>query len=140
MPTYVRQQDVENEARVMSRFASMIPGASVKPLPPGAAYDGEIYQNDKLVALCEVKCRLGAPDRYENWQIALKKLQSYSRHSAAKQVPAFLLYSWDGHLFYWKIKDIDALPVKISGRYDRNDPKDVEPMAQIPSSFFKRIP
>jgi hypothetical protein len=51
-----------------------------------------------------------------------------------------LIFSWGGETFIANMDKVPAnLPTHVSGRYDRGDSADVEPMYLIPASFFKRI-
>lgn len=137
-PRYVRPEDVVNEAAVVGRFAKLIPNSYFTI--SGGYYDAEVYADGKLACLCEVKGRSGSGARFDTWHVAKQKLERLQAAGKVKGMPVFMIFSWGSEAFYWKVANIDQLEVRQGGRWDRGDVHDVEQMAHIPRSYFKRIP
>ena len=102
-------------------------------------YDGEIYFNGKLAMIVEVKSRKGDSTRYAEWHMEQSKINRNIAAARAKGVPLYLAYQWDNGFFMADVRTLDLSKTHVSGRYDRNDPRDIAVMTLMDARKFNRI-
>lgn len=87
----------------------------------------------------EVKARVGDPDLYDEWYVSLFKIRSGLDLLATTDLPFILLFDWSGRTFKANLTSVFRCRVGWSGRTDRNDPQDVEPVVYLPRQWFTEI-
>lgn len=146
-PRYCKPENRENERRVIGIFVDFL-RATGPTLKWGYAQtakdcdvDGVIYRNSQPVAVVEVKGRKGDCRRYTEWHVSNDKVERAKAHAKKLGLPFILLFSWDQSVFFIDSSKIPAdAVVAEGGRWDREDPFDVEDMLYIPARLFTRVP
>lgn len=147
-PLYETPKDRANNKTVIEAFVSLFPHADKKAFvtkdgehrgQKGCNFDGGMELTEKIALIAEVKNRTGDGERFPTWHVAKDKLVRCAADARKLNVPFFMLFSWDGKMYWWKVENIDKLEVRRGGRRDRHDPYDIEDMAHIPVSLFTRF-
>lgn len=144
-PRYCTAEDRRKESLVFDRFlqvvAKQFPGVkwTIQLEPTDADGDGVLIKGEKPAYLVEIKNRTGSGERFETWQIAKDKIERCMANAASRNMEFLLLMVWDGDIFAVNGKALKDLEVRTGGRWDRNDPHDVEPMLHIPRKLFTRF-
>lgn len=137
-PIYETASDLSAEDGV-SAALSKAWGIEMEKLPDLHTFDRAVKQGGVLKAFVEIKNRNKS---YPTYLISLKKWRDMLRISDAAGVPAILAVCWpvNGER---KIKVIRVNGAEFSvvqgGRKDRNDPRDMEDMVEIPISQFEDV-
>ena len=106
------------------------------PTEEYAFYDGMFSFNDRKCVV-EVKTRKNERNRYPTYMLSKNKYDTLCG-ATSHNMDALLAVQWTDQL------GVIQLPtehiVSTGGRYDRNDPMDVEQVVLIPTVNFKRVP
>lgn len=140
-PIYETKKDLSNE-RMVADLLEQKWGRRLIKLQPRDEFDFAVVDkdvdNDTITGFVEVKCRNVATWVYPNYFISTKKIVAAHQTFQATGVPVALAVKFNDAVAYTIISDA-KYPVKIGGRYDRDDPQDVEPVSYIPVADFKII-
>ena len=112
-------------------------GASAVKLPRRYSADFALLKGNAVKAWVEFKGRKNPMDKYPTYTVSLYKYMNLCALARDTGVPSFLIVEWEDRVGYTPI------PVKhqiiFSGRKDRGDWEDVEPMVEIANSAFRII-
>lgn len=136
-PVYETKQNQSREWEAISRFGQRYSRRPVK-LPKFYHVDYAMMELDtpKITSWVEVKCRKNKRDAYPTLILSVHKVLSGLQLAKATNM-AFVLYvEWTDYAGHVLLDDTSRLHVSIGGRYDRNDPQDVEPVFEIPVAKF----
>lgn len=97
-------------------------------------------QDRRILSLVEIKCRPTVDsDDYATYMLSASKLIALDHIASSLNVPAILVVKWRDKIGY---TDLTRRLAKtetffMGGRYDRDDPDDLEPIVHIPLEDFK---
>lgn len=140
-PVYETRRDQGREWQAISRFGKRYGRRPVK-MPKFYHVDYAMMEKDtnKITSWVEVKCRENKRDAYPTLILSVHKVLSGVQLAKATNM-AFVLYvEWADYAGHALIDDTSRLHVSIGGRYDRDDPQDIEPVFEIPISKFNCHP
>lgn len=139
-PRYETQADRNREAAVAERFASNYNQMVVTKLPKGHRADYLANSKGTDVAYIEIKTRTCNSTTYDTYHVSKDKLQSLQKIAEKDGLRALLLVQWRDKAGWIEVGNFLAnATFKRGGRWDRNDPFDVEEMAEVDISLFKFI-
>lgn len=136
-PAYETEDDLRREQSVSNRLQAAW-NCSIEKLPVRYEIDWAIYRDSNLKAFAELKCRNHPFGKYPSLMLSLMKWttgKSLARHA---NVPFIIVAKFSDCLAYCETQQ--AAEIVWSGRKDRNDPQDLEPVVLIPKHQFKVIP
>lgn len=134
-PKYETDEDLKREWVAIDAFCDHTNSTPIK-LPIGARADYMLYRKREAKAIVEVKCRKNPISAYPTYMLSKSKYDALCDYSKMGFYSALLVH-WDDAIGY--------VPMPIEheigsgGRWDRNDPKDVEPVVLIDIAKFKLI-
>ena len=96
-------------------------------------------RNGMLRAICEVKRRYNARDKYETYIISRSKLERISAMSKSLNTKGLLVVQFDDVLVWHDATSALVYETRWGGRYDREDPNDLELMVHIPIYSLKGV-
>jgi len=148
-PVYCRPADRDNEAKVIAKLVAGLnkfnTGQKYTSRPAGKMdpFDAEIFCDGKLFAIAEVKGRTGPP-RTDDWHFSNEKYERCQMEAARRKCKFFICFSWDDAAFVCDPNRVTRPGIPPferaeGGRWDRNDPADVEIMIRIPAKHFHPI-
>lgn len=137
-PIYENGESMRNEEQVAEKVCAKW-GCSYQKLPRRMQLDYAMHHDKKVKAFLEVKCRTKNIEDYPRYFIALTKVLEAKRIAEATGLPCFLaVRSANGQIHMIRL-DTEPFTVEIAGRFDRNDPEDVEPCCFFDVKLFKEI-
>ena len=138
-PLYESENDLQAEREIVDRFCNHS-GLTAEKLGK-FDLDFALFRNGQMVAIAEVKDRVGWKKEYGTIMLSTFKVQSLISYSEAIGVKAIFIVRVLGDVM-WVLIERRSEPPKItwSGRQDRDDPLDMEPCWHIPFAEFKKIP
>lgn len=138
-PTYERQHDLDNEAKVVARIEEW---AACKLVKTGkfAHWDFDAYRGIVHVAMIEFKCRTNPRLKYPTYMISARKWEHLQESSRRTMKPALLVVRWTDYLGYVVVSDDTPVQISTGGRVDRGDAQDIESVVLIDTQHFRRIP
>jgi hypothetical protein len=135
-PKYESEADRGNQNYVLSKLERAFGIPAERPTEEFAFYDGMFTFNSRKCVV-EVKVRKNERSRYPTYMLSKMKYNTLC-DAVEMGTDALLAVQWTDQL------GVIQLPaehtVSTGGRYDRNDPKDVEEVVLIPIKKFKRVP
>jgi hypothetical protein len=135
-PKYESDADRSNQHYVLTKLEQAFGVPAERPTEEFASYDGVFTLGGRKCAV-EVKVRRNERARYPTYMLSKMKYDILCGF-AAQGADALLAVQWTDQL------GVIQLPaehkVSTGGRYDRNDPMDVEQVVLIPTHKFKRVP
>lgn len=146
-PKRETEEDLEKEAEVAAVIANKWKCEPQK-MPYYYILDFQLKQNDKIMALVEVKCRdtTGKHDfeTYMMDQHCIKAMIEYEQYYwtvERREVPAFLVVRWINEIGFWRWSPKSKMINSYGGRRKENQrPGDEpQPMCYIPISEFKTL-
>ena len=148
-PLFESDQDKKKEADFAEKI-SATRKVKMHKLPISYKLDFLVAdQQDRAVALAEVKCRSNASNAYPSFAISLAKYEQGIRltehlcHDLTSEPIKFLIFvRFSDRDLYYKHDAMNAseIHVRWGGRiWDARDPQDREPMVHIPMGLFKEI-
>jgi len=115
-------------------------GLDVWSFPPYATTGDLLLGKDGMLrAICEVKRRYNPLDKYETYIVSRSKLERISAMASALNTKGLLVVQFDDVLAWHDATDALAYSSIWGGRYDREDPNDLELMVHIPIDKLKSI-
>lgn len=140
VPLYETAQDRENEERVRVVLTRAW-GCHMMKLPPSYILDYGVYRDGELAALCEIKCRTFAVDRYPDLWVTGHKILA-AHQWIAKGIPTIFAFGMTDGIYFFPYREDTQQQIKVGfgGRTDRNDRNDCGPMARFPISTLTRVP
>lgn len=136
-PRYETESDRRRESKVAERFASNFNDVTVEKMPHGDRADFLVMRNGKKSAYMEIKTRTCTSRQYATYHVSKDKLTSLAKQAQKDSIAALLLVQWRDRLGYISVKKfLDNASYRQGGRWDRNDPFDVEEMAEVDINLF----
>jgi len=115
---------------------SMIP----MPLKTQVDYMGWSDERNRVRAFFEMKRRNVDRLRYETLMLSLHKVVAMDELERSTGVPVMLAVTWNDGTGLLRVSKVERpLDIEIGGRWDRNDPQDVEPVVHFDVNKFKMI-
>lgn len=131
-PRYETAADRTRESKAAALFASHYKDLKVTKMEHGAFADFEIRKGVKLVGYMEVKTRRCPSTQYRTYHVSKMKLLTLQKTARKHGVRPVLLVQWSDKAGWI---DVDTYLANATfttgGRWDRNDPHDVEEMAEV---------
>jgi hypothetical protein len=128
------EQDIANEKRIVEAFAKHC-GGEARFMPKAYTFDAMIIRGEKC-ALVDARRRKNEMNRYPTLCLSLQKFISLKAYAAF--APTFYLVEWDDGMAFYEINEDVNLPISYMSRNSGN-PRDNEPVVQIPINDFKRF-
>lgn len=128
-PLYETREDLQRETAVVRELCKAWKCSSRKF---GQAYtlDYELLRDEKVVALCEIKCRFVESNHYKTYMISVNKLTEARRISENRGLPAFVVVHYLDDIKFFNINE-EPDYIAEGGRTDRDDPMDIEKVAHF---------
>jgi hypothetical protein len=136
-PVYENNGDRSREQGVADLLAEKW-GCSIFKMPHLCSVDRMAVDEAEVKAWLEIKCRTNSFDKYPTYMISARKIHDGLHLSRITRVPFILVVSWSDCVKYIKVEK--TYPLRVGGRYDRNDALDEEIVCDIPlDGFWKHI-
>lgn len=135
-PRYETAEDVANEYAAVGEFAALFPGAEVTRLSREGHAFTVLSKNGRPRVIVEVKTRRNSSHRYPTFMISKQKYDALCALHDRGFVTGMLV-QWTDRLGYVSVPVEHT--VNVGGRYDRNDPKDVETVVYIKTGKFETV-
>lgn len=134
-PVYETPHDIERE-RAVARLICVTWACIPKKLPRLHCADYLLVRGGKPAGWAEIKTRTHSFGTYSTYIISERKWRALSALSRVSGVPFFLFVRFLDGTYYINGLDTDY-SVVVGGRNDRNDIKDIEPVAGIDLRHFR---
>lgn len=141
MPRWETEENLENERQAAMRFAAKF-GTRMEKLGRNFCLDFDVYRNDRLWCVLEIKRRKHIFGTFRNIWLSQQKIVEAIQYANERSVPAIFMAVFDGN----GGKDDRCcrlrtdFDIEIGGREDRNCVgRDIEEVAKIPLSAFKSL-
>ena len=133
-PIYERDHDRVAQAEAVGALARAT-GTEAMPTPPLTFYDYEMLRDGKPVAIVEIKCRTR---QYDPFWVSHGKMVRLCHEANQRELAGILLVRWPEMTGWLAVDRLDpeSWTTVMAGRTDRNDPKDIERMAEFPLAWF----
>ena len=140
-PTYVSEEDLENQALVMRFVSEQWEIEHDSPVDIFAKQDHAILLGGKVIAIAEVKCRTNSKGDYPYYKISRSKVATGLRRAYDESKSFLLIVRWQEGIFFHICQLIDISPERTEpgGRVDRHDPLDTGDMSMIRNHAFERV-
>jgi hypothetical protein len=140
-PFYEQKEHRDSENAIAEEIANLKGLGHVK-FPLGATVDRALVDGEGTVkALLEIKTRTTPIAKYPTYCCSEERMATYRLIAQRLKVPALLAVRWTDAT---GIIDVRRAPflrlVEQGGRFDRNDPKDIEPMIHWAINAFWIVP
>lgn len=136
-PKYESEGDRYNQHHVLLKLERAFGLPVEHPSEEFASYDGVFTFGGGRKCVVEVKVRRNERRRYPTYMLSKMKYDRLCEF-VEQGVDALLAVQWTDQLGVIQIPAKHT--VSTGGRYDRNDPMDIEQVVLIPTSKFKRVP
>tara|TARA_R110000803_G_scaffold10912_8_gene33210 strand:+ start:4222 stop:4635 length:414 start_codon:yes stop_codon:yes gene_type:complete len=137
MMIYETEADRANESGVFGTIAKKY-NCKVEKCEQLSYADGYLlYEDGSRGALVEVKKRNNAHNRYPTYMLSANKHRNLIDISTTQNIPALLFVGFTDGVYATKLKP--EYPTGQGGRYDRNNPYDIENCIYIALDEFKQI-
>ena len=136
-PIYETDEDLKKE-KSLSDMISKSWRCELQKLQPRDPFDYAAVRDGKVVAFVEMKNRTNEYGRYDTYMISMTKLMHAKNIKEATDIPSILAVKWTDSVGWVKLNNITT-HVTMGGRFDRNDPQDVEPVCHIDMKDFVMI-
>ena len=133
-PIYETEKDLVNE-RSLSDVVSKKWKCTLQKLQPRDPFDYAAVRSKEVVAFVEMKNRTNSFGKYDTYMISMTKLVHARSINQATSLPCILAVRWTD-LIGWVRLDNVTTQVTMGGRFDRNDPQDIEPVCHISMKDF----
>jgi len=134
-PYYENNVTLDAERKAITRYAEAW-GCDVRKLPVRYNVDYAIMNKDGIFAWAEIKCRNVDVNTYPTLMISAGKIWAGLRMSQISGIPFMLVIEWRDAIGSLEVLKEHVFYVRISGRQDRNDWQDMEPMIFFPTVIF----
>jgi hypothetical protein len=139
-PVYETSSDLEREDDVRAKIMLWAKCSALK-CRALSVVDSILHREGHAVALAEIKCRSNTMDMYATYMLSQSKFEALKRLSSDLKLPVYLFVRWScGRIGRLDLTGVDPIKIEEGGRTDRNDPKDVEPVAHWDLKEFKLLP
>ena len=139
MPLYETVEDRIQEDNVSDQLKATW-GLDVWSFPPYATTGDLLLGKDGMLrAICEVKRRYNPINKYETYIVSRSKLERISAMAAALNTVGLLVVQFDDVLVWHGATGALTYNTIWGGRYDREDPNDLELMVHIPIDKLKFV-
>jgi len=135
-PKYESEADRGNQNYVLSKLERAFGIPAERPTEEYSFYDG-VFTIGGTKCVVEVKVRKNERDRYPTYMLSKMKYDTLC-NVTEQGADALLAVQWTDQLGVIQLPTEHT--VSTGGRYDRNDPRDVEQVVLIPVKKFKRVP
>lgn len=136
-PKYESEGDRRNQHYVLVKLEQAFGIPAERPSEEFASYDGAFTFGDGRKCVVEVKVRRNERRRYPTYMLSKMKYDKLYEF-VGQGADALLAVQWTDELGIIQIPAEHT--IATGGRYDRNDPMDVEKVVLIPTSNFIRVP
>lgn len=135
-PRYETKADKEREALVAEKFARHFEDMSVEKLADQGRADYVAYQDGEPVGYIEIKVRTCQHNQYSTYFISKKKLLALQKLAGDKK--SAVVVQWTDRAGFIPVNlFLENATFRSGGRKDRNDPLDIEEMAEVDISLFR---
>tara|TARA_R110002020_G_scaffold121102_3_gene275500 strand:- start:88 stop:558 length:471 start_codon:yes stop_codon:yes gene_type:complete len=143
-PTYETRQDLKNEKTVATYAMERLGIEQLVKLPRKYQIDYGVIRRGEgnkkyIIGLLEIKCRTIAKDKYDTYMISADKMNTALQYYNNFNIGFSLIVSWTDVVGVFKLNKDFSPHLGFSGRYDRGDWEDVEPVCYIPTKNFSLI-
>jgi len=128
-PVYENVDDRSREQDIADLLADRW-GCLILKMPRLCVVDRMAFIGGEAKAWLEIKCRTNAFDKYPTYMISARKIYDGVHLSRITKVPFILVVSWSDCVKYIRVDKV--YPLRVGGRYDRNDALDEEVVCDIP--------
>jgi hypothetical protein len=135
-PQYENEGDRQAEVKIMERVAKALGFSDFRKLPASYVLDFAAIRGNQVTGFVEVKRRHNKMSQYPDIFVALHKLNAAKQLSMIGKKTIFAV-EWDDCTGWLLLEDPSH--ISFTGRVDRNDPADLEPMAHFPIDRVKII-
>lgn len=136
-PLYESADDRAREAEIATKIERLLSRKLIK-LPMQYRLDYMVMDDERLTAWVEIKRRFHTFDNYPNVFLSLAKVMAARELNAATGLPCRFFVQFNDCLAHADMcKPGRAL--RFSGRFDREDWQDIEPLVLIPMDQWKII-
>jgi len=140
-PQYETAADRTREGKVAAAFATAFKDVVVSKLPYGDRADFLLTQRGIDAAYIEIKTRTCTSKTYATYHVSKDKLEALRDKAAADSLAPVLVVQWKDRIGFINVNEyLAAATFKQGGRWDRNDPYDVEEMAEVAIDKFQFLP
>lgn len=134
-PLYETAQDQAGERETLQIICDRLQCQAVK-LPLNARADYLLHTGGNAKTIIEIKHRTNSMGKYDTYMLSRGKYRALENWSQMG-FHAAIFVQWTDALGYVKVPTLHT--TGRGGRYDRNDPQDVEQVVYIPTCQFKII-
>ena len=126
--------DNKKEEKSIGKIISRIWKSEVWKLPPLAdCGDLLLARSNELVAIVEIKRRYNEMSRYDTYMISKGKLERIAEASDRWGVVGLVVVQFRDFLAYFHAdRALNTGVIATGGRFDRDDPQDMEEVVHIP--------
>jgi hypothetical protein len=136
-PLYETDKDIKNEISVANLIESSW-GLTAKKMPMSYHLDYALMDShNKLRGFAEVKTRTVESKTFDTYLISLSKIIHAKKLTEATGLSCVLIVKWTD-IVNWVNFDVKHT-LGFSGRSDRDDWQDQEPVAYLPMNKFKPL-
>ena len=135
-PLYESRKDLFEESKVATKL-SQLWNCNLFKMPKTSSVDFVSIREGEAVGFVEIKNRTNKKNKYSTYMISKKKIDSAKQINKSTGLNTILVVKWADELGYVPLnKDY---PERQGGRYDRNDPADVETVVDIDILLFRTL-
>ena len=139
MPLYETAEDRLQEDSVSDQLKASW-GLDIWSFPPCATTGDLLLGKDGMLrAICEVKRRYNSINKYETYIVSRSKLERVAAMAAALNTKGLLVVQFDDVLVWHDAMGALTCDTRWGGRYDREDPNDLELMVHIRIDKLKLV-
>jgi hypothetical protein len=136
-PIYETAQDKQREDDVRRYLVSEYK-SEYRKTPDLYAVDGLWYDPDGvLCAVVEIKTRNNAHNKYPTYMLSAQKWRKGLAIAENYNVPFMLIVKFINGIYGVRLKK--DYEIKVGGRFDRGDSKDVEECIYVPLADFRKM-
>lgn len=138
---YETAADLDREQATIERFLRRYPGATARKLGREFHADFAVVNRvGKTILYVEVKQRFCSVKDHPTYWVGESRLTRLERTAQRDGVTPLLLVEWTDAIGYvHPTAALDAATIKVGGRRDRGDERDIERMASFPFEVFTFI-
>lgn len=135
-PTYETSSDLSNEVSLARRL-ELKWSCELKKQDKFNQFDYVAVRDRSVMAFVEMRTRNVLSSAYDSCYISVNKLQAAQSMHMATGLPCLFVVSWKDRVGF--VSMLDQYEVIVGGRFDRNDPADIEALGLIPIKSFKTM-
>lgn len=128
-PTYQKERDEKNKEEAIDQVCLYLKGDELERLGMFSAADYMIYKKNKITHIVQLKTRNNCSFDYPTYMISHNKWKNFIALAELNECKAVLVVRWADKIGILIDREPDF--VQHGGRYDRNDPYDMESMAHF---------